>query len=60
MYPTIDMMTAHQSDLAVAERTIQQRIEWQEISRIDRLEHALQTARARLPWNGRAKSIEAS
>ncbi len=56
----IDIARANQSDLMVAELKIQQRMAWQEISRIDRLERALQTARARLPWNAQSKSIEAS
>ena len=41
------------------ERTLQQRMEWQEISRMERLENALSTVRARLSWpitNARVKA----
>ncbi|MBK6318880.1 MAG: hypothetical protein IPI33_08970 [Dehalococcoidia bacterium] len=43
-----ELLRARQSDLALATRTIERRIEWEQLLRIDRLERALKVARGRL------------
>ena len=46
-----EMYNARRVELAVAARRIDQRIEWHQISRIERLESALRAAQVHLPWN---------
>jgi hypothetical protein len=48
------------AETQVAERTLLQRMEWQEISRMDRLENALSTVRARLSWPIAGARVKAS
>ena len=43
-----ELLRARQSDLALATRTIERRIEWEQLLRIDRLERALKRARGKL------------
>jgi len=42
------LVNAHVSNLEVARHTIEHRMEWNELSRMDRLERALRTTRSRL------------
>ena len=46
-----DIFNARQAEVRAAGRTIDQRIAWDHISRIERLESALRAAKVRLPWN---------
>ncbi len=46
-----ELFQAHQAELAVSARTIDQRIEWHQVSRVEKLEAALRAARVHLPWN---------
>jgi hypothetical protein len=48
------------AETQVAERTLLQRMEWHEISRMDRLENALSTVRARLSWPIAGARVKAS
>jgi hypothetical protein len=43
-----EIVNAHQMNLKVNERTIEHRLSWVEISKIERLERALSTARGKL------------
>ena len=43
-----ELANAHQTNLKLAERTIEHRLSWEQISKIDRLERALSTARGKL------------
>ncbi len=43
-----EMMNARLTELRVSDRTISQRMAWEQVSRIDRLERALKMARGKL------------
>lgn len=43
-----ELMNSRLSDLRVAETTIEHRMEWEQLSRIDRLERALKAAQSKL------------
>lgn len=43
-----EMMNARLTELRVAEKTITNRMMWEQVSRIDRLERALKMARGKL------------
>ena len=43
-----ELVNAHQINIKVAERKIEHRLSWVEISKIERLERALSTARGKL------------
>lgn len=55
-----EMANARQNELAAASLTIQHRIEWAQISRIERLESALRAAKTHLPWNNPNITAKAS
>ena len=44
------MYEARKTELHIAERKIEQRMEFDRISKVERLESALRSARAHLPW----------
>ena len=46
-----ELFNARQAELRATSRTVDQRIAWDQISRIERLESALRAAKAHLPWN---------
>jgi hypothetical protein len=43
-----ELIKARNTDLSIARQTIEHRMEWAEISRMDRLERALRATRSRL------------
>jgi hypothetical protein len=45
-----EIMNARQSDLRVAAKTIEHRITWEQMFRIERLERALSAAKGRLQF----------
>jgi hypothetical protein len=47
-----EMFNARKIEIAAADRTLRQRMEWHEGSRIERLENALRVARVRVNWPG--------
>lgn len=53
------MSNARQRELAAAAQTISHRIEWDRISRVERLEAKLRAAKKRLPWNNPSISAQA-
>ncbi len=55
----IDMFNARQLELAAAERTIAQRMELDQITRVERLERALRSARERLAVFGYSRPAKA-
>lgn len=55
-----EMSNARQRELDAAAQTISHRIEWERVSRIERLETALRAARKRLPWHNPSISAKAS
>ena len=45
-----EMINARLTELRVADKTISQRMMWEQVSRIDRLERALKMARGKLQF----------
>jgi hypothetical protein len=45
-----EMINARLTELRVADKTISQRMMWEQVSRIDRLERALKMARVKLQF----------
>ena len=43
-----ELVNARQTELQIAGRQIQRRMEWDQLSRIDRLERALEAARGKM------------
>lgn len=43
-----ELVHAHLTEYKVSGRTIEQRVAWEQLSRIERLERALKTARAKM------------
>jgi len=54
-----DIFNARQAEVRAAGRTIDQRIAWDQISRVERLESALRAAKVRLPWNNPGITLKA-
>jgi hypothetical protein len=54
-----ELMDVRIAELAIAERQINQRMEFAQLSRIDRLESALRSARGRLSLFGYSTPIKA-
>ena len=54
-----DLFNARQSEVHAAGRTIEQRMAWDQISRIERLESALRAAKVHLPWNNSGMTAQA-
>jgi hypothetical protein len=54
-----DLFNARQSEVHAAGRTIEQRMAWDQISRIERLESALRAAKVHLPWNNSGIAVKA-
>jgi hypothetical protein len=50
-FVTQELATASKAERTALSRTLDQRMEWAEVSRIERLESALRVARGRLRWN---------
>lgn len=43
-----EMMRAHAATLRISQTTIEHRMEWEQVSRIERLERALKVAKSKL------------
>jgi hypothetical protein len=43
-----ELLASRKSDILLATRTIDRRIEWEQLMQVDRLERALKTARGKL------------
>ena len=54
-----DMFNARQAEVLANSQTIDQRIAWDQISRVERLEAALRAAKIRLPWNNPGMTVKA-
>lgn len=54
-----EMSNVRQRELAAAAQTISHRVEWDRVSRVERLETALRAAKNRLPWNNPPISAKA-